>query len=242
VLSALASERVDAYLCAGDLVGYGPHPNECVEAVMELGAACVAGNHDLIATGRLVHEGIGDLARRTLEWTAGVLDPSVRDHLAQLPLELVSHDVRLTHGALGDPRLKIRTGAQAAGQLEAMAAQHPAQRILVLGHTHVPFAYAERRGPLPAGRSATLLVPASERHLLNPGGTGQSRERRVLAHGIVLDLDERRATFLAVPYDFAACDRDLRRAGLPQRTYHLKPTPLHRRARRYARRLFRAPR
>ena len=56
---------VDGYLVAGDLVGYGPYPNECVERVAELGAVCVAGNHDLIALGSSrtrLHPARADLA------------------------------------------------------------------------------------------------------------------------------------------------------------------------------------
>src|SRR3954468_2989878 len=45
-ISRLRAEGVDAWVCAGDLVGYGPHPNECVETIAELGATCVVGNHD----------------------------------------------------------------------------------------------------------------------------------------------------------------------------------------------------
>ena len=52
-LAALKDAEVDGYLVAGDLVGYGPFPNECVERVAELDAACVAGNHDLIVLGQL---------------------------------------------------------------------------------------------------------------------------------------------------------------------------------------------
>jgi hypothetical protein len=55
-LAFLATEEVDAYLCAGDLVGYGPQPNECVRRVLGLPATCVAGNHDLIALGELSDE------------------------------------------------------------------------------------------------------------------------------------------------------------------------------------------
>ena len=54
VLRALERHGVDRYLVAGDLVGYGPYPNECVAALAELPATCVAGNHDLIALGSAV--------------------------------------------------------------------------------------------------------------------------------------------------------------------------------------------
>src|SRR5512144_1744858 len=35
-LAFLAGQDVDRFICAGDLVGYGPHPNECVERVLAL--------------------------------------------------------------------------------------------------------------------------------------------------------------------------------------------------------------
>src|SRR6059036_2321500 len=76
---------VDGYLCAGDLVGYGPEPNECVTAVASLDAVCVAGNHDLIALGELSKERCIPLARRSLEWTRKALRGDVREYLAGLP-------------------------------------------------------------------------------------------------------------------------------------------------------------
>src|SRR5690349_17937381 len=85
-IRVLERARVDRYLCLGDLVGYGAAPNECVRCVRDLGALCVAGNHDLIAVGRLDTAGIGPMARTTLEWTSRVLADDVREHLSALPL------------------------------------------------------------------------------------------------------------------------------------------------------------
>ena len=101
VLDVLAAERVDGYLCAGDLVGYGAQPNECVELVAELRATCVAGNHDLMATGRLDDDGIGPLARDTV--TAAALEPFARAYLSELPLTAVAHDVLVAHGSVAIP-------------------------------------------------------------------------------------------------------------------------------------------
>src|SRR5881628_1603195 len=63
VIATLTELRPQRWIVAGDLVGYGAYPNECVEVVEELGAICVAGNHDLIALGRLSDERIGTPAR-----------------------------------------------------------------------------------------------------------------------------------------------------------------------------------
>src|SRR5215208_6143592 len=103
-LAALAELRglsVDAYACAGDLVGYGPQPNECVDAVRRLGAASVAGNHDLIAVGALSEDRCERLARNSLRWTREALDADTRTFLAGLPRRLaLPGGVVVAHGSL----------------------------------------------------------------------------------------------------------------------------------------------
>lgn len=96
VLGALEGAGVDTYLCAGDLVGYGPWPNECVERVAALPGLCVAGNHDLIATDRLGDDRCEPLARTTLAWTREHLGSYARAYLEALPLSARLEDILLT--------------------------------------------------------------------------------------------------------------------------------------------------
>ena len=103
VLRAIDREGVDRHLVAGDLVGYGPYPNECVAAVAELSAICVAGNHDLIALGALSDERCIELARRSLTWTRRVLGADERAFLAALPrVDTAPGGVRMAHGSLDE--------------------------------------------------------------------------------------------------------------------------------------------
>ena len=46
VLRDIDQHRVDKIHCLGDVVGYGPNPRECLDAVMQL-STCILGNHDL---------------------------------------------------------------------------------------------------------------------------------------------------------------------------------------------------
>jgi predicted phosphodiesterase len=237
-IELLEGEGVDGYLCLGDLVGYGPFPNECARRVRELGAVCVAGNHDLIAVGRLDDAGIGALARTTLEWTSRVLAPDVRRQLEELELTVVP-DPRIvaTHGSLHDPRRYIRLEEEAAQQLAELAESHEAARLLLLGHTHLRRTYAERSGAL-RGRGGTVALPSDQRVLLNPGSVGQSREMSPHGRVLVLDTEAWQASFHVVRYDRWACQRALRERGLPERSYHRNPNApgrLARRARRRAR-------
>jgi predicted phosphodiesterase len=222
VLDALERERVDQIVCAGDLVGYGPKPNECVERIASLRrpAVVIAGNHDLMAVGRLPIEGVAPLAKQTIDWTAEVLAEEARDYLEALPQsEITDHGVVVAHGSLDDPVEYVFDGTAARRQLIAVADRHPDARALVLGHTHIQRAF----GP-DGDRSADGdLSLGDDRWVLNAGSVGQSRERLALARALVLDVARRSARFLALEYDAHATRRELRAAGLPEHACHLAP-------------------
>jgi predicted phosphodiesterase len=230
----LSDHRIDRYVVAGDLVGYGPFPNECVETLAGLGAVCVAGNHDLIALGALSDDRCIPLARDSLAWTERMLAPETREYLARLPLRTeLPGGLVVTHGALDDPQEYTVTDAQAASQLRLVDA---AAVYLVLGHTHRAAAYALTSGrmSISGGRCVDLSRP--DRYLVNPGSVGQSRGYRARVAFAVLDTDRAEATFVSTTYDVSSCRRALRRAGLSPRSCHLRPTP-RRVARRVARSL-----
>jgi predicted phosphodiesterase len=221
---------VDRYLVAGDLVGYGPFPNECVAAVAELEAPCVAGNHDLIVLGRLSDERCIPMARRSLVWTRRVLDDDAKAFLARLPLNAEEEGVVVAHGSLDDPQEYTLRPEQAASQLNRLERDQPAARVLVLGHTHRPWASDGSVALRPRG----ALALEGPRWVVNPGAVGQSRELLARARFAVLDLDAGTATYEAVSYDTGRTRRELRRHGLHPRSYHLRPSPV-RRARRLLR-------
>jgi predicted phosphodiesterase len=223
-LGFLATQDVDEYLCAGDLVGYGPLPNESVRRVLDLGGPCVAGNHDLMAVGRLSDERCIPLARDILRWTRGVLDNSVRALLAGLPLIERRDDLLLCHGWLDDPQRYVVGAQQAIARLR----ESPAAGIVIAGHTHRPMAVGARSGTLLQGAAGTVRLPEGEPVLLNPGAVGQSRSSDPSARVMVVDTAARTAAFHALPYDMAACREALRERGLPPSACHLRPSRLRR--------------
>lgn len=233
-LDHLERQRVDAVLSAGDLVGYGPHPNACVETLVERGIPSVAGNHDLMAVGSLTDERCVPLARQSQRWTRDVLSAPVRDHLTGLPRTLEHGPLLIAHGSVDDPEEYVRTETQAAQQLDALERRAPDGRVLVLGHTHLAWFYSRPTGGRDTRLRRTMTVP--ERALINPGSVGQSRqlERAPRARCAVVDLDAGRVWFHAVAYDWARTRADLARIGIGPRAVHAPPTTagLYRAARR----------
>jgi predicted phosphodiesterase len=224
VLAALRAAAVDRILCAGDTVGYGPFPNECVRRVLALPGIVVAGNHDLMAIGSLPTDGLSEFVRSTQEWTRSALEADVRLTLAQLPPIAEVGPVVMVHAALDSPTEYIRTERQATAQLERLNNDWPDAQLLVLGHTHRQWLFHERSGTL-FGKTKPL---ATGTHLLNPGSVGQSRQLELLprARYAILDANRRRVHFFAIEYDRNAARRALVTRGLPARSIHLRPAVL----------------
>ena len=115
VLAALDARGIDRIVCVGDLVGYNADPDDCVRLLRARGAVCIAGNHDLIGTGRLGFERCSNKAMHSLKRTRTSIAPETADFLRSLPSHLLLEpDVLLFHAGVRDVR-EVHHGI-AAGQ------------------------------------------------------------------------------------------------------------------------------
>lgn len=239
-LDELSRRGVDQLLVAGDLVGYGAQPNECVALLAERGARCVLGNHDLFVLDRLPPTRFPELARRSARLHREWLSADVRSFLESLPTALTVGAVHMTHGSLDSPEEYVVSEPRALALLARLADVAPGADTLVLGHTHQQWLVETSGGTVP--RRGTV-VHATTPRLVNPGSVGQSRqrERRPRARCVVLDGGTGVVEFLAVDYDVAATRQALRDHGLPDRCMHaplrLRDTGVMRRVRGVARRV-----
>jgi diadenosine tetraphosphatase ApaH/serine/threonine PP2A family protein phosphatase len=211
VLAALG--EVDAWWHLGDVVGYGPHPDEVVGRLREIGAVGVRGNHDAATLGGLEIEWFNTEARRAIEWTAGRISPATRAWLEALPERLELDDMTLVHGSARNPIAEYVTSTRSArASFSAFTTPY-----LLHGHTHVPVAWREDGGEVEAlGPRDGSELPLDERRLLlNPGSVGQPRDGDPRASALVLDTEARRVTWHRVRYPIAAVQDDIRAAGLP---------------------------
>ena len=226
-LRALARAGTDRYIVAGDLVGYGPQPNECVDAVARLpGLVAVAGNHEQLVQGRLDEGRLPGFVRASVDWTRSTLSTDSLAYLRGLPEEARVEQIAVTHAALGHPTAYVRYGHQARAQLRLMGRREPDATLLVLGHTHVPWVYHERRGSGSLGGGGWIGLDPTARQLVNPGSIGQSRVREPSpkVRFAQLDTDTWRVRYWARDYDHGATRRALRAAGQPENLVHLPPS------------------
>jgi diadenosine tetraphosphatase ApaH/serine/threonine PP2A family protein phosphatase len=210
VLAAVDAEQPDAIWCLGDLVGYGPQPNETTAAVQSRAEICLCGNHDLAVLGSIdLDEFQGDAAAAA-RWTRGELDEASRSFLASLKPSAQTDGVELFHGSPRDPVWEYILSFEAAfAALDATSAP-----VVLVGHSHVALAISAEGGGV--AKDGTEIDLASGRWLLNPGSVGQPRDGDWRAAFLVLDLGAGRARFRRVDYPVDRTQAEMRARGLPR--------------------------
>jgi putative phosphoesterase len=190
-------------ICAGDVLGYGPDPLECINAMISLGVNCIAGNHDLAAYS-------GDSSRLNAYAQAAIsvqrqlLKQSQVAWLGRLPaslaLELGGVKVSVYHGSPMSPSYEYVYPEEAGLRTEEFL-EFTGADLLILGHTHIPY-----------------LIRLGERLLLNPGSVGQPRDGDPKASYALLDIDEGRVEVIhrRVEYDIDGVADRIRRRGIPE--------------------------
>jgi len=215
VLQAVDHEPPDELWCLGDLVGYGARPNECCAVVRERADLCLVGNHDLVALGGN-NVDLGEFnpeAAAAARWTRSALSEESRAFLESLEPAAEREGVELFHASPRDPVWEyVLTVEAALAGLQVSSAP-----VVLVGHSHVPLAISLRDGELagdhaPAGTDREL---AEGRWLLNPGSVGQPRDGDPRAAWLLLDLDERRASFRREEYPVEETQSEIREEGLP---------------------------
>jgi predicted phosphodiesterase len=214
VLADVETEAPDEIWCLGDVVGYGPRPNECADIVRERSAIVLVGNHDLAAIGKLDTADFGPLAAESAQWTERALGNGQAAWLRSLEPAAVREGLELYHASARDPVWEYVLSEQTA--LENMLVT--SAPIVLVGHSHVALALSWDGATIEGGlaRAGTECDTSSGRFLLNPGSVGQPRDGDARAAWLLIDIATERAAFRRIPYPIEETQAEMRAAGLPE--------------------------
>lgn len=210
---------VDQVWCLGDVVGYGPDPNACVELLRSLPHLCIAGNHDWATLGKLDLRDFNPDARAANLWNRKQLTPDNLAYLDDLPETLIEGQFTLAHGS---PRYPIWEYIIYTSTAQANFDFYDTPFCFV-GHTHTPVIFSLNSGN--GGDACRSLVPAlnaprslgPERLIINPGSVGQPRDGDPQASYITLDTEALTVRHHRVPYPVEKTQAKMLEHNLPMR-------------------------
>lgn len=206
----------DQMWCLGDIVGYGPNPNECVGKVRERAAATVLGNHDLAAIDNFGIEWFNSAAAEAIRWTQTVLSKENADWLNTLGYELRIDDCLLVHGAPKPDYFDYVLDKDAAQRaFEATDAS-----IIFIGHTHIAELYALTSDGAIAHRNfqygGTAKLEDGIRYIINVGSVGQPRDLNPQASLALYDAESRSVEIVRFAYPISEVQHKINCAHLPE--------------------------
>ncbi len=181
---------------AGDVVGYNPFPEETIEIFRKKRIKSVMGNHDY-AVVTLNTWGFNPLAEKAILWTRSRLGEEHLSYLESLAIRLSTENFYMVHGSPVDP-LDEYVFPYTYESVLSSYLKAAERKILILGHTHVPF-----------------IKEVKEGLILNPGSVGQPRDGAKEASFAFLDLNKREAEIVRVDYPVEKTAKAIKRAGLP---------------------------
>lgn len=207
-INELYGKNIDHVICLGDIVGYGPYPNEMCKITESM--VSVIGNHDVAcATGNA--DGFKKWAVEAVHWTFEELTTYNKTFLSILAknefLEIQERGVKLylTHASPQDYLADYIYPEDSRERKNKLLQMIGENHVLIVGHTHIPFIYQDKN---------------TGKVIFNPGSVGQPRDNDPRASvGIVeIDTDSAlRLDWVRVKYDIREVAREIQRVGLPIR-------------------------
>ena len=215
VLKALSRESLDLTICLGDLVGYGPDPNICVEKTIESVDLVVAGNHDYAAAGLVSTAPFNEHARAAMEWTKTVLNNNNVELLKKLPLMQCEGNITAVHASPESP-----------DQWRYVIGEDDAYRNLMglttnlcfVGHTHMPLGYMmDTENNLYFQQDLTAAaIESNRKYLINVGSVGQPRDGDTRACLGILDTEKGLFELKRIEYNVQTTQEKMVKKELPE--------------------------
>jgi predicted phosphodiesterase len=213
VVKDAQNERLDEYVCLGDVVGYGAQPNECVEAVRSLAKVTIAGNHDRAAVEKTDTDNFNVVAKEAVLWTRDHLRDSSRTFLENLNLVYEDDNLVITHGSLHSPErfIYLTDDFEAKNTFALMT-----RPVCFVGHTHIAGAFVQSGKMIEMFKFRDIRIDDGKQYIINSGSVGQPRDRDPRAAYTIFDSRRKTVQIKRIPYNIAEAQKQILEAGLPE--------------------------
>ncbi|MBN1982647.1 MAG: metallophosphoesterase family protein [Chitinivibrionales bacterium] len=215
VLEDLETQKIDQTICLGDIIGYGPNPNECIELVRKQCPVILLGNHDAASLDSLSTQNFNINAKIAIEWTEEQLSNESKSFLHDLPMITMHEDNTFVHATPYEPKMwyYIQSVDEAAFNFEFFDTKY-----CFVGHTHIPFIFSmntTKKIRVSQDTKFEFDMADDVRYLVNVGSVGQPRDRNPRACYAIIDTEVNNFLLRRINYDIKLCQEKMRKSKLP---------------------------
>jgi predicted phosphodiesterase len=214
VLNDISNRSIDSIVCLGDIVGYYPDPEVCIELVKQNADLCVAGNHDYAAIGRIDTQNFTYYAFAAMEWTKQNLSENDKEFLRSLPLTIEKDNMFFTHSSPSNPHdwAYVFPDSEEA-VFEAFNSL--VFQLNFIGHTHWPSILIQEDERIILHSEHSIIVNDQNFYLINVGSVGQPRDFDSRSSYSIYDSSLNEISIRRIPYDYSVTQKKIKENHLP---------------------------
>ena len=212
VIEDIQKQGVDAILCLGDVIGYGPNPAEVLESCHQHVDYFILGNHDAVIGNRMDSNLFNDSAKYLIEWTRNQLNDEAAKFFGNMSLRMEGETFACAHAELALPG-RFSYLYEPNDCISSFDATR--QQVLFVGHTHMQAKFTWKDGRLLQGKSENFNLEEGARYLINAGSVGDPRDGKTNAHYVIYDEEKKSIQYRSIPFDIYGFKINLAKAKLP---------------------------
>lgn len=213
VISDIDRQNVDQKLFLGDIVGYGPNPNECIELLKENSDVVLGGNHDWAAVGMTDTSYFNEYAKESMNWTIETLTDENKEYLKTLPPNAVLDDFQIAHSTPLEPKewhyiMSVKDAQDNYPALE--------KDLCFIGHSHQPviIEFMDGINVLPI-KDMYKQLDKNRKYIINVGSVGQPRDSNPDACYLIYEMETGDIQYRRVEYNIKRVQKRMTRFKLP---------------------------
>lgn len=210
VFDYIDSHKIENIVCLGDVVGYGPRPNECVKMIRDKCQICIVGNHDHAVLGLTDIYYFNQYARDAVIWTRAEITQDNLDYLNNLPYSYEKGEILFVHSTPINPAEWDYILSDNVAREQMRKIEH---RLVFIGHSHVPIVFSNSNGSFI--KEEISLNLENDKYIVNVGSVGQPRNEDPRSCFVIFDDLENTIRFIKLEYDIKTTSDDILARKLP---------------------------
>lgn len=215
VIKDLEKRFPDNVICLGDLIGYGPDPEEIVQLFQEKSYLSVLGNHEAALADAKMRNWLNFQAKENSIQTERLLSQESLDFCCGLPKDLIFENALFVHGFPPDSVLSYVTMIPDKDIISYF--EQSFQDLIFVGHTHDLLVISWDGSRLKRERlvGGKYRLQEGLKYIINAGSVGQPRDGDNCAKYLLWNTEYNSIEVVRVPYDFKATSRKIQERGFP---------------------------